>query len=132
MNITLQYPNSNAALYQAHSAWVPDYKNPYYITLTFAHDVSEQYTRNKYSNVIHSLSKRMIPSAWKRYRKLIPQHAYLEYAGGGYHVHTLVDVYENWDSRFKTLVRSLWPHGTIKNIKYLSVILCGYRATTPK
>ncbi len=119
MNIELEYPNSNAALHLAHRAWVPDYKNPYYVTFTFANDVSEQYARRKYSNVIHSLSKRMIRNAWKRYRKLIPQHAYLEYGAGngGYHVHSLIDVYERWDSRFKTLVRALWPHGTIKNIK---------------
>ena len=117
MNITLEYPNTDSALHEAHRAWVPDYKNPYYITLTFAHDVSEQFARNKYSLFVHRLSEQILKNAYTRHNKLISQHGYLEYAGGGYHIHILINVYENWDSRFKTLVRELWQHGMIKNIK---------------
>lgn len=116
-DILLQYPNSNQALHQAHRAWVPRYHNPYYITLTFARDVSEQFAREKYSQFVIRLSKRILKNACTRHDKLVGQHGYLEYAGGGYHIHTLIDVYENWDSRFKTLVRSSWPHGIVKTEK---------------
>lgn len=117
MNEILQYPNSDYALHQAHRAWVPDYHNPYNIILTFANYVSEEYAREKYSIFVNRMSEKILKNAYRRNDKLLETRGYLEYAGGGYHVHTLIDVYENWDSRFKTLVRSLWPHGQVKEIK---------------
>ena len=117
MTDTLQYPNSDRALHQAHRTWVPDYHNPYNIILTFANNVSEQYAREKYNRFVNRVSEEILNNAYRRNDKLIETHGYLEYAGGGYHVHTLINVYKNWDSRFEPLVRSLWPHGLVIEIK---------------
>ena len=57
---------SNHALHEAHRDWVPDYKNPYNLILTFSDDVSEKHARKKYSEFIRKLSKRI-------YKKRLPQ-----------------------------------------------------------
>ena len=116
MNIH-DYPNSNRALHIAHRGWVPDYMNPYNLILTFADDVSENQARRKYSQLIRSLSKRILKNACTNHHKQIDHRGYLEYgAGGKYHIHTLVDVRGDWDDRFIPLVRKLWTHGIVEEI----------------
>jgi len=106
------YPNSDRALHLAHRAWVPDYRNPYNLILTFAEDVSEQQARKKYSQLICRVSKLILKNAYTRRGRLIDQHGYLEYGNGGrYHIHALCDVREDWADRFIPLVRKLWTHG---------------------
>ena len=105
-------PNSNLALHQAHRNWVPGYRNPYNMILTFMEDVSEGQARKMYSQLIRRLSKLIMNNAYRRHNKLIEQHGYLECCNGGkYHIHALCDVREDWNERFIPLVRRLWTSG---------------------
>jgi len=109
---TYDYPNSNRALYEAFSSWVPDYSNPYNLILTFANDVSEEHARQKYSALIRKISKRILNRGYKDWGNLIAQHGYLEFnKNGRFHIHSLCDVREDWDEKFTALVRKLWRHG---------------------
>ena len=109
-------PYTNHALHEFHRNWVPDYKNPYNLILTFANDVSEDYARKKYSQLIVKLSKLIYKNAAKdsRGKKRIPQRGYLEAnESGRFHIHTLLDVREDWDKRFVMVVHMLWKHGLV-------------------
>ena len=115
-------PNSNYALFCAHRDWVPDYKNPYNLILTFASEVSEAQARKKYAQFIRKLSKKILKNAYRRYGKLIEQRAYLEYgSNGNYHIHALCDVRNDWDERFESLVRQLWTHGIEVEIRKVPI-----------
>lgn len=109
---------SNHALHDTHRAWVPDYKNPYNLILTFSDDVSEKHARKKYSEFIRKLSKRIYKNAYRRYRKKIDQRAYLEVCKKGrYHIHALLDVREDWDACFTKTISTLWKHGIDIQVK---------------
>lgn len=113
------YPNSNRALHFAHRAWVPAYRNPYNLIMTFADDVSEEQARQKFSLFCRRLSKRILKNGYTRFGKLIDQRGYLEFGNNGrFHIHVLIDVREDWNDRFIRLVNQLWIYGLVaKNIK---------------
>ena len=111
---------SNHALHDAHRDWVPDYKNPYNLILTFADNVSEKLARKKYSAFIRKLSKLIYKNASRRDRgnKKISQRGYLEVCKKGrYHIHALLDVREDWDACFTKIVSALWKHGIDIQVK---------------
>ena len=101
---------------------MPEYTNPYNLILTFANDISEEHARNKYSLLIRKLSKRILRKGYEVYRNKIEQRGYLEVnTGSRFHMHTLVDVRSDWDTRFKTLVCNTWKHGLVTEIKKVPV-----------
>jgi len=118
-----QYPNSNRALHLEHMKWVPKYKNPFNIILTFANDISEQFARDKYGLFVRNkISKRILNNANRRNFKIIEQRGYLEYGSNGrYHIHAMLDVYSNWSDRFADLVHSSWVHGLVIEIKKIPI-----------
>ena len=113
---------SNHALHDAHYGWVPDYQNPYNLILTFADDISEKHARKKYSELIRKLSKLIYKNAYRRHGKKICHRGYLEVnEKGRYHIHTLLDVREDWDARFKIVVNMLWEHGIVVQVQKVPI-----------
>lgn len=120
--LALHYPNSNQALHAAHRDWIPDYSNPYNLILTFSEDVGEEHARNKYSLFIRKLSKYILKNGYTRFGNIIGQRSYLEYRiKGGYHIHTLCDVREDWDDCFVSMVHKVWRHGIVTEIAKVPV-----------
>lgn len=111
---------SNHALHEVHRDWVPDYKNPYNLVLTFANDISEKYAREMYNQFIRKLSKKIYKNAAKdsRGKKRVPQRGYLEAnESERLHIHTFLDIRYDWDKRFVMAVHMLWKHGIVVQVE---------------
>lgn len=109
---------SHYSLCGALFGWVPEFKRPFNLILTFRYDVTENQVIRAYCDFINDLSEQLYNKAYVRYSKLVPEAGKFEKGGKGnkYHIHCLIDVPDFFIDQFSTAARHLWKHGRIEQL----------------
>lgn len=116
-----EYRNSMTGVGQAHAQWCSSrtkhWKTPLSVTLTYAYQPRNKVkVEGDYLRFINRLSKACYGMAYRRYKKTILNHAYVE--GGGrtrFHIHTTIETPEH--KTFRNMKDSIkecwWKHGFV-------------------